>query len=760
MDKQRLSWVVMILAGTMVLGLWLLKKQAAQEEPKQSPAPASRPAATASAPTTASAPAVPSTAPATQPTTKGAATTTPAPAVRAPATADRAEWLHDSSGLGPQNKFVLGSKDPNSEYLVQVEFVRQGAAIYTVKLAKTFVTVDDKRLYESLGRSHARYEAARAADPKTYQGHYSVLNPVGGYRPYATRSITVAVTGSGIKPKTIYLDSLRWRCVSSTPVTQPAQGVEIRFEATLYRDRNHVKPASKADYKPALKLVKAFRVLKNDYSLEMHLSVENLSRTPLKVYVDQLGPTGVPLEELNQPRDDRFAAYGKLMAKDGNVQVLQKPQGEIEARSDGVYKVASGVRIGLGRSDEAEPVLWVGQANKFFASMVYLRPTVKERLPAATWQADFHFLAVSETPALTSRTFVTGIRIGGKRLKPEKYEHAPNLLLPPGKPKEMVFDIFAGPKIRDMFRNDKQPPSRPGLYKDLNYFGTINFRSCFCAWDALTEKMMQLLKLIATYVTFRNYGLAIMILVLLVRIVLHPLTKKGQVNMMKMQKLQPEMAKLRKKYADDKETLQKEMMKFYKTQGASPLLGCLPMFLQMPIWISLWGSLNAAVELRHAAFLPVWITDLAGPDALFSWETPLLLPLVGGMVGPLRSFNLLPLLMTAAMFLQMKFSPQMSQPAAAATPEQEKQQATQKRMMQIMMPVMMLLFFYNAASGLTLYIMTSTFAGVLEQHIMRKHIEAKEAVEAATTTTVKLPGKAARGSRPKKPKGPFFIKRG
>ena len=189
------------------------------------------------------------------------------------------------------------------------------------------------------------------------------------------------------------------------------------------------------------------------------------------------------------------------------------------------------------------------------------------------------------------------------------------------------------------------------------------------------------------------------------------------------------------------------------------MLGCLPMFLQMPIWISLWGSLSVAVELRHAAFLPVWITDLAAPDAIFAWANPINLPYFGTnlpLIGPLRSFNLLPLLLTVAMFLQAKLNPQMTGAAAAPTKEQE----TQQKMMRYMMPAMMLLLFYNAASGLTLYIMTSTFAGVIEQMVIRRHIEAKQAAEAAATTTVRIPGKAPRDNRPKKPKGPMFFKRG
>ena len=216
--------------------------------------------------------------------------------------------------------------------------------------------------------------------------------------------------------------------------------------------------------------------------------------------------------------------------------------------------------------------------------------------------------------------------------------------------------------------------------------------------------------------------------------------------MSRMQKMGPEIQRIKEKYADDKEALNREMMEFYKKRGFSPVMGCLPMFLQMPIWIALWGGLQASVELRHAAFLPVWLTDLSGPDALF--HLPFAIPFTGW-----HDFNLLPLLGCVSTFVQMKFTPQA---APAATPDQQRQQA----MMKYMMPVMMIFIFYSMPSGLNLYIMASTFAGVAEQVVIRRHIQAREAAAAAVETTIDMPGKAARGNRPKKPKGPFWVKRG
>jgi YidC/Oxa1 family membrane protein insertase len=666
-----------------------------------------------------------------------------------PAVADRDQWLQEYDP-GDRDIVTAGDLDPAKGFLFQVQLDPRGAAIRTLKLSQVFTTDADKRVWAAAKGDHAAYMAKVAASDGRLKGHYSLLNPVGQFNAYATQWIVVGVRGSSLPPAEIRLDRLPWKreAAAQAAATMPAGDVEVRFSATLHRDFNHEKPSEKADYRPALKITKTYIIAKRDYSLKMHLKVENLLAEPLLAYIDQLGPAGVPQEELYRGSDDRFLVLGKQKADGGQIDPVYRMHAELQGG-----KVPVNKPIALGRSDDAAAVLWAGQSNKFFASMVYLEPAAPGRLAAAAWQADFYFLSEPESP--TSNVHVPAIRVGGRRTREEVFDHVPDMVLPPGGAgKEMTFDIFAGPKKRDMLTDASVPYSK-ALYQQLHYIGAINFQGCFCAFDSLTLGMMWLLQAISK-IAFGNYGVAIMILVVLVRVVLHPLTKKSQMSMMNMQKLAPEMEKIKKKYADDKEALQREQMKLYKNQGLAPMLGCLPMFLQMPIWISLWGSLSVAVELRHAAFLPVWITDLAAPDVIFSWSNPVVLPLIGGMIGPVRSFNLLPLLLTVAMFLQAKLNPQMTGATAAPTKEQEAQQ----KMMRVMMPAMMLLLFYNAASGLTLYIMTSTFAGVIEQMVIRRHIQAKQAAEAAATVTVKVPGKAPRDNRPKKPKGPMFFKRG
>jgi YidC/Oxa1 family membrane protein insertase len=174
-------------------------------------------------------------------------------------------------------------------------------------------------------------------------------------------------------------------------------------------------------------------------------------------------------------------------------------------------------------------------------------------------------------------------------------------------------------------------------------------------------------------------------------------------------------------------------------------MGFLPMMVQMPIWIALWSAVYASIDLRGAPFLPFWITDLSAPDALFRFPA-VTLPLF----GKLDSFNLLPILMGVAFYLQQKLMP--SQAAASANPQAAQQQQMQKTMM-IMMPLLFPLMLYKAPSGVNMYIMSSTFAGVFEQYVIRKHIREKE--EAESKGLVAVTSKTGGKVKKKKPK-PFF----
>ncbi|MFO7974714.1 MAG: membrane protein insertase YidC [Candidatus Hydrogenedentota bacterium] len=201
-----------------------------------------------------------------------------------------------------------------------------------------------------------------------------------------------------------------------------------------------------------------------------------------------------------------------------------------------------------------------------------------------------------------------------------------------------------------------------------------------------------------------NYGWAIIALTVLVRGAMLPLTLKSMKSMKKMQQLAPEIEKLREKYKEDQQELNKRMMELYRERGVNPVGGCLPLLLQMPIFIGLFRMLRSAYELRGAPFM-LWINDLSQPDHLFHMPYMTTLPFVGEY---LEYFNLLPILMALSMLVSQKVLPQSG---AAANPQQ-------KTMMTIM-PIFFGVICYSMASGLSLYILVSTVLGIVQQAITR-----------------------------------------
>jgi YidC/Oxa1 family membrane protein insertase len=188
-----------------------------------------------------------------------------------------------------------------------------------------------------------------------------------------------------------------------------------------------------------------------------------------------------------------------------------------------------------------------------------------------------------------------------------------------------------------------------------------------------------------------------------------------------MQKMQPKLNALKAKYKDDREGLNKATMELYKAEGFNPagqMMGCLPMFIQMPLWVALWTALNNSFELRHQPFF-LWIKDLAAPDALIHFSQAYTIPIISSMIGPVHSLNILPLIMVVSMILQQKFAPQSS------PSETDPAQAKQQQIMFYFMGIFFGLLFYNAPSGLNLYILTSNFLGILETRRVRRHLEAE-----------------------------------
>jgi len=245
------------------------------------------------------------------------------------------------------------------------------------------------------------------------------------------------------------------------------------------------------------------------------------------------------------------------------------------------------------------------------------------------------------------------------------------------------FILFAGPKEYDRLKT---------LHVGLEYIVDFGF------FSVLAVPLFWALKLF--YKFFGNYGWAIVLLTILIRIPFIPLVNKSQKSMKKLQELQPRMAEVREKFKKDPQRMQREMMDLYKKYKVNPLGGCLPILLQIPVFFALYKILMIAIELRGAPFM-LWLKDLSAPDTLFG-HIPTWFPLIGGFaVGPL------PILMGATMIIQQKMTPTSMDPA-------------QNRIM-MFMPIVFTFLFLNFATGLVLYwLMNNLFSIAQQLYVNRK----------------------------------------
>jgi YidC/Oxa1 family membrane protein insertase len=206
-----------------------------------------------------------------------------------------------------------------------------------------------------------------------------------------------------------------------------------------------------------------------------------------------------------------------------------------------------------------------------------------------------------------------------------------------------------------------------------------------------------------------NYGVVIIILSLLTKLLFYRLTHKSFKAMKDMQRIQPKLKEIQEKYKGDKERQNKEVMKLYKEAGVNPLGGCLPLLLQMPVFFALYSVLSNTIELRNAPFVG-WIKDLSTPDTLFGWKQSI--PIIG------NEFHLLPILMGGAMIFQSK---------TGGSPTGDTVPAAQTKMMTYLMPVIMTVFFYSMPSGLVLYWLVNNVATIVQQYFVQKELDAEEA---------------------------------
>jgi YidC/Oxa1 family membrane protein insertase len=211
-------------------------------------------------------------------------------------------------------------------------------------------------------------------------------------------------------------------------------------------------------------------------------------------------------------------------------------------------------------------------------------------------------------------------------------------------------------------------------------------------FDWLARPCLLFLKWLNGYI--HNYGWSLIVLTILLRLVFWWPNHKSFQSMKTMQKIQPRVAEIREKYKDDREAMNRELMNLYRTFKVNPLGGCLPMVLQLPVFLALYNLLSASIELRHASFIPtlpftniVWLADLSAKD-------PLLIT---------------PIIMGATMFIQQKMSPSPGDPAQAK--------------MMMFLPLIFTFLFLNFASGLVIYWLVNNVLAIAQQYFTNKYLK-------------------------------------
>lgn len=318
-------------------------------------------------------------------------------------------------------------------------------------------------------------------------------------------------------------------------------------------------------------------------------------------------------------------------------------------------------------SKTEDRILWASAKNQFFTSIVTPESTPGQSVELRKIKLSMEASGYNIPEAVDVRLTMPGVSLA------------------PGAKTEQKFGIYIGPKEFSRLEALGQHQQR------VMEWGWLSF---FCKW------LLWIMNLIHSVVP--NYAVTIILLTILLKALLWYPQGIANRNMKQMQQLSPLLQQIQTKYKDEPEKLQREMLKLYQDYNVNPVGGCLPMFIQLPLFIAFYYMLQSAIELRHASFL--WMFDLSQPDTIFN------IPLAGLIGVPyFIPVNPMPLLMTATMFVSMRMTPQT--PDTANNP-----------MMGVMkfMPLIMLYICYNFSAALSLYWTMQNLLSIFQMYVNLK----------------------------------------
>ena len=495
--------------------------------------------------------------------------------------------------------------------------------------------------------------------------------------------------------------------------------------------------------KDGLRVEKTFRLPQNPqdkpYELELEISIRNDSEANLELsdssvrflYAGGAAPLhfnewsmqiGLYYREdgstFRTKTVDYFGGKGKLLG--------------IFGRNEKPYAVLPGIE------KTADNVAYAGVNDQFFTTLIHAR----EPSDGQIW-ANKYPVVIDGDKAASERKKMRGCELAMS---------LPNLAMAPGDQKTLLYDIYMGPKEPAILKKAEGGRHLVMNYSQIPIFGKI------LGWAISPLASILSWGMVAIKGVVGNYGLAIIILTIVIRVLMWPVYAKSARSMKRMSKLSPLMKDLKEKYPDDPGKVQSETMKLYREYNISPVGGCLPMFLQIPVFLGFYRMLWGSVELRHESFLG-FVNDLTMPDHFAT---------IPGLDFPI---HLLPILMSVASFVQMAMTPKTGD--------------NTQRMIFMMMPFLFLVICYNFASGLALYWTVSNVFTIFQTWLMNKLPEPElkksdkpkkgkkgfferlqEQVEAAQAQQQQQPNKkkkgpgAAKKSAPKKKTGSSKKKKG
>jgi YidC/Oxa1 family membrane protein insertase len=466
------------------------------------------------------------------------------------------------------------------------------------------------------------------------------------------------------------------------------------------------------------------------YDIRIDQTVHNLTTTAMNVRWLQLGPVDLPHDVDGYGGDRRRMPFGYVAAPEADPArsvvmahdyVAQLRTTLMGAAGPAGYATELAVWPNQGAVDKRLEISWIAMVNRYFGAALHA-PVAEDGAAAPriiSWVSDVKRIAVN---------YLKDDGTLGDPYLAYRLDSKPMSIAAGGKA-DVSVGLWMGPLSRPAIKDE---PAAEAAGLGGMVVNNMGGPCAFCTFDTITLILRGVMHFLHDHI-FRDWSMAIIFLVVFVRTCLHPLTRWSQIRMQRFGKqmgmMQPLQKKIQERYKDDPKRMQQEMAALWREQGVSPLgmLGCLPMLAVTPVWLSLYALLFYAVELRNeAAFYGLiqkvtgnqwgFLADMSHPDAFIHFGRSFHVPLLSAMMGPISSFNILPLLLGVVFFFHQKYlsPPMTTQP----TPEQEAQQ----RMVKIMSVVLFPLLMYNSPAGLSLYFATNSALAIVENSWIRRHI--------------------------------------